>query len=59
VPRPARRQHLDHRPQHHVRTGGVDNVSFPATTARYVRMTGVKRGTSYGYFLYAFEVYAH
>ena len=38
--------------------GGVDNVTFPATTARYVRMTGVKRATSYGYSLYEFEVYA-
>jgi acyl-homoserine lactone acylase PvdQ len=37
--------------------GGVDDVAFPATTARYVRMTGVKRATSYGYSLYAFEVY--
>ncbi len=37
--------------------GGVDNLAFPATTARYVRMTGVKRGTSYGYSLYEFEVY--
>ncbi len=37
--------------------GGVDNLAFPATTARYVRMTGVKRGSSYGYSLYEFEVY--
>jgi acyl-homoserine lactone acylase PvdQ len=37
--------------------GGVDVIAFPATTARYVRMTGVKRATSYGYSLYAFEVY--
>ncbi|MDN3358591.1 penicillin acylase family protein [Actinomadura sp. DC4] len=37
--------------------GGVDNVAFPAATARYVRMTGVKRGTGYGYSLYTFEVY--
>jgi acyl-homoserine lactone acylase PvdQ len=39
--------------------GGVENVPFPATTARYVRMTGVKRATSYGYSLYEFELYAH
>lgn len=38
--------------------GGVDDVTFPATTARYVRMTGVKRATSYGYSLYSFELYA-
>jgi hypothetical protein len=37
--------------------GGVDNDVFAATTARYVRMTGVSRGTSYGYSLYEFEVY--
>jgi acyl-homoserine lactone acylase PvdQ len=38
--------------------GGTDVVSFPATSARYVRMQGVTRGTSYGYSLYEFEVYA-
>jgi hypothetical protein len=38
--------------------GGVDNDVFAATTARYVRMTGVSRGTSYGYSLYEFEVYS-
>ncbi|HCT77159.1 MAG TPA: penicillin acylase [Micromonosporaceae bacterium] len=38
--------------------GGTDNVAFPATTARYVRMTGVARGTSYGYSLYEFEVFS-
>jgi hypothetical protein len=39
--------------------GGVDNDAFTATTARYVRFTGVKRATSYGYSFYDFEVYAH
>ncbi len=39
--------------------GGVDNVTFPATTARYVRMYGTARGTSYGFSLYEFEVYRH
>lgn len=39
--------------------GGVDNVAFTPTTARYVRMSGVQRGTQYGYSLYEFEVYAH
>ncbi|MFF4128078.1 penicillin acylase family protein [Microbispora rosea] len=37
--------------------GGVDNVTFAPTGARYVRMQGVKRGTGYGYSLYSFEVY--
>jgi hypothetical protein len=38
--------------------GGTDNDTFAATTARYVRMTGTARGSSYGYSLYEFEVYA-
>lgn len=38
--------------------GGVDEVSFPATTARYVRMTGVRPATQYGYSLWNFEAYA-
>ncbi len=38
--------------------GGTDNDTFAATTARYVRMVGVTRGTSYGYSLYEFGVYA-
>ena len=37
--------------------GGIDNLTFPATTARYVKMAGVHRGTSYGYSLWEFEVY--
>jgi hypothetical protein len=37
--------------------GGTDNNAFTPTGARYVRMTGVKRATSYGYSLYEFEVY--
>ena len=39
--------------------GGVDNDSFAATSARYVRMQGVRRGTVYGYSLWELEVYAH
>ncbi len=39
--------------------GGTDVVPFTATTARYVRMLGVQRGTKYGYSLYEFEVYGH
>ena len=38
--------------------GGVDNDSFKPTDARYVRMSGVQRGTKYGYSLYEFQVYA-
>jgi acyl-homoserine lactone acylase PvdQ len=38
--------------------GGTDNNVFAATTARYVRMVGVARGTSYGYSLYELEVFA-
>ncbi len=37
--------------------GGTDNDTFATVTARYVRMTGVSRGTSYGYSLYELEVY--
>jgi hypothetical protein len=37
--------------------GGVDQVSFPATNARYVRMLGVRPATQYGYSLWDFEVY--
>ncbi|SBT40985.1 penicillin acylase family protein [Micromonospora auratinigra] len=40
-----------------VGNGGVDLVTFAPTTARYVRMYGVKRATSYGFSLYEFEVY--
>lgn len=39
-------------------SGGTENVGFTPTTARYVRMLGVKRATGYGYSLYEFEVYA-
>jgi acyl-homoserine lactone acylase PvdQ len=37
--------------------GGVDNDSFAATDARFVRMVGVRRGTDFGYSLWDFEVY--
>jgi RHS repeat-associated protein len=37
--------------------GGVDIVNFTATTARYVRMYGTSRATTYGYSLWEFEVY--
>ncbi|GII34076.1 penicillin acylase family protein [Planotetraspora mira] len=38
--------------------GGIDNVSFTPVNARYVRMQGVKRGTTYGYSLYELELYS-
>lgn len=38
--------------------GGVDEVSFPAVTARYVRMTGARPATQYGYSLWRLEVLA-
>jgi acyl-homoserine lactone acylase PvdQ len=38
--------------------GGTDVDVFTPVSARYVRMTGVTRGTSYGYSLYELEAYA-
>jgi acyl-homoserine lactone acylase PvdQ len=38
--------------------GGQDNVAFPATSTRFVRMAGAQRATKYGYSLYEFQVYA-
>ncbi|AWS47017.1 penicillin acylase family protein [Streptosporangium sp. 'caverna'] len=38
--------------------GGVDNVTFSPVSARYVRMQGVTRATSYGYSLYELEAYS-
>jgi acyl-homoserine lactone acylase PvdQ len=37
--------------------GDVDNDVFAASSARYVRVTGVHRATSYGYSLWELEVY--
>ena len=37
--------------------GGVDDNSFPAVTARYLRVYCVQRGTPYGYSLWEVEVY--
>ncbi|WP_030387480.1 discoidin domain-containing protein [Streptomyces sp. NRRL S-241] len=34
----------------------ADQITFPATDARYVRMQGIKRGTAYGYSLYGIDV---
>ncbi|MDQ7980572.1 discoidin domain-containing protein [Paraburkholderia sp. SARCC-3016] len=37
--------------------GGTEDLTVPATTARYVRMQGVKRASQFGYSLFEFEVY--
>ena len=36
--------------------GGNEVLTFPAVTARYVRLQGVARGTSWGYSFYEFQV---
>jgi hypothetical protein len=37
--------------------GGIDNITFSSTNARYVKMLGILRGTQYGYSLWEFGVY--
>ncbi|MFD0714555.1 S-layer homology domain-containing protein [Paenibacillus sp. GCM10027626] len=37
--------------------GGVEEIAFPETEARYVRMYGTERATIYGYSLWEMEVY--
>jgi enediyne biosynthesis protein E4 len=37
--------------------GGKDSLSFAPVQARYVRLNGSKRGTSYGYSLYEVNIY--
>jgi hypothetical protein len=37
--------------------GGTEDLSFPAVSARYVRMFGLTRATEYGYSIWEFEVY--
>jgi uncharacterized repeat protein (TIGR01451 family) len=37
--------------------GSTDELHFPLTTARYIRMQGLNRGTTFGYSLWEFEVY--
>jgi acyl-homoserine lactone acylase PvdQ len=39
--------------------GGLDNVAFTATNARYVRLTGQTRATSYGFSVYEVDLYSH
>ncbi|MGQ4515880.1 glycoside hydrolase family 3 C-terminal domain-containing protein [Streptomyces sp. DW26H14] len=36
--------------------GGTENISFSPTSARYVRMYGTQRATTYGYSLWEFSV---
>ncbi len=38
--------------------GGSERIALPPTTARYVRMLGIKRVSQWGYSLYEFEVYS-
>ncbi|WP_169801419.1 beta-N-acetylglucosaminidase domain-containing protein [Neobacillus drentensis] len=38
--------------------GGTDEIQFPAVEARYVKMQGIKRSSSWGYSLYEFSVFA-
>lgn len=38
--------------------GGIDVAVFPTTTARYVRINGLERGTAYGYSIHEVGVYA-
>ena len=37
--------------------GGIDDITFAAVSARYVRMYGTTRATQYGYSLWELEVY--
>jgi len=39
--------------------GGEDNVAFAATAARYVRLMGQTRATSYGFSVYDLQLYSH
>jgi hypothetical protein len=39
-------------------SGGVEDLTFPAVSARYVRMLGIKPATQYGYSIYEFQVFA-
>ena len=37
--------------------GGIETLTFPPVTARWIRMFGTKRATKFGYFLWGFHVY--
>jgi len=38
--------------------GGLDEVAFTPTVARYLRVYGTARATSFGYSLYELEIYS-
>lgn len=38
-------------------TGGINTITFPSTSARYVKSYMIQRATTYGFSLYEFEVY--
>lgn len=40
-------------------SGGIENITFSPVNARYVRMYGTQRGTSWAYSLYEFELYSN
>lgn len=37
--------------------GGIEELNFPASKARFVKITGLKRGSQYGYSIINLEVY--
>lgn len=39
--------------------GAEDNLTFPPTPTRYLRLTGTQRATTYGYSLWELEAYSH
>jgi beta-galactosidase len=38
-------------------TGGLENITFPPVSGRYIRMFGTTRSSQYGYSIYEFQVY--
>lgn len=40
-------------------SGGIEEILFDATTARYARLVGTERGTPYSYSLWSFEIYPY
>jgi hypothetical protein len=38
--------------------GNTDDIVFPTVTARYVRMYGIQRATSYGFSLWEFKIFS-
>jgi beta-glucosidase len=38
--------------------GGTEDITFPPVSARWVRFSGIRRATQFGYSLYHFEVFA-